>query len=345
MGGAVTCGTGHALCACPSLWAARCTDIRQTPPTGLGCHRPVPPNRLATADNESTAGVKHKTTWTFRQSWVKDFLLCPDRGRRNAFDPAFQAANGSSDATTLGTALHEYAEGRLHQLGHSQAAAEATQWLQLQIDDATFDWILIKTPGTLHGKLVLMMERFRGVMDNIILQYGYPDPNEIERLFDVPLSPDGTIRLAGQWDCRWPNHNRIHDWKTAGSLDRYVGWEIDRWYVQPTVYCVAAAIVDLVDAYDGDEGAAMDFFWSDPDGFETTFEFNVVDKTTSANHQSFETTRNQGHASWLLEQLESFVNTHDLMGTDGPWPKNDQHALCSAKWCPAWDTCKGRHLA
>ena len=53
--------------------------------------------------------------------------------------------------------------------------------------------------------------------------------------------------------------------------------------------------------------------------------------------------RHAGDWSWLVERclgiaalLEAAVPT---------WPKNDNHALCSPKWCPAWSTCKGAHYA
>ena len=72
--------------------------------------------------------------------------------------------------------------------------------------------------------------------------------------------------------------------------------------------------------------------------------FAVVTKTPEPIADTFDTTRTHGHAAWLLEQLRSFVAMREGMSVDVPWPKNDQHALCSQKWCPAWDTCKGQHI-
>jgi hypothetical protein len=41
-----------------------------------------------------------------------------------------------------------------------------------------------------------------------------------------------------------------------------------------------------------------------------------------------------------VKQLVSMLALPDGMS----WPMNDQHALCSPKWCPFWDGCKGSHV-
>jgi hypothetical protein len=280
-----------------------------------------------------------RKTYTFRQSWAKDFLLCPERSRRSAFDPEWDSPD--TDATVLGTALHEYMESRLHGLSHSEAEEDAVAWLDARMEAEDFERIQIKGDDTLRGKLVGCASRM-----NVSVVPSIPpvDPAEIERVFDVPLTADGTIRLKGAWDARDIN-GRIWDWKTAAQIERYQGWEIDRWHVQPTFYCVAAAIVDLVEAHG--EDAAMELMWKEvPTSamVEVDFTYAVVSKSTQPIAKLFHTTRNIGHASWLAEQLRSFVNLYEGVGVDHAWPKNDQHALCSAKWCPAWDDCKGKHF-
>lgn len=280
--------------------------------------------------------------WTFRQSWTKNLLLCPERGRRSVFDPDWQDHPG--DAVTLGTALHEYAEMRLRGWAHHEAAHHASEWLDGQIESQAFQFVQIKTAKTMHATLDRVVDRYRSVIDRLLTQYGLPPAHEIERSFDVPLSPDGSIRLEGTWDVRWPAHRVIGDHKTAARLDRYVDWEVQRWYVQPTFYCVAADLVDLVDACGGDEERALEAYWADIGFKPTTFEFYVVDKSTNPDTKTSPAERNHRHGYWLLEQLEAVVNTYEKMGPEGPWLKNDQHALCSAKWCPAWDDCKGKHL-
>ena len=276
-----------------------------------------------------------KSAHTFRQSWAKDFLMCPERGRRSAFDPAWDSPD--SDATVLGTAVHEYMEGRLHGLGHGEALHDAMAWLDTRLEAGDFQRVQIKGDDTLRSKL----EGCAGRLDVSVVPHVPPvDPSEIVRHFDVPLAPDGSIRLSGTWDAR-DIHGRLWDWKTAARLDRYVGWEIDRWYVQPTFYATAARLQDLVDAHG--EAAALEIFWGG-DEWEIPFTFAVVTKTPEPIADTFDTTRTHGHAAWLLEQLRSFVAMREGMSVDVPWPKNDQHALCSQKWCPAWGTCKGQHI-
>ena len=288
--------------------------------------------------------------WTFRQSWTKDFLLCPDRGRRSAFDPVFQANNVSSDATTLGTALHEYAEMRLRRWDHNEAAHHALEWLQSQIDAETFVWVKIKTAKTLMATLERVIEKYQTVVNAMIAQYGYPPEHEIERTFNVPLSPDGLIRLSGTWDVRWPAHRIIADHKTAANFDHYVGWQVERWFVQPTVYCVAADMVDLVDQCGGDEELALRIYWATiGDGIsvelpETEFQFHAVTKGVNPDYLQVDAHRDKRHAGWLLDKLQRIVTLHDEVGPDKLWPVNDQHALCSEKWCPAWADCKGKYL-
>jgi hypothetical protein len=89
-----------------------------------------------------------KSAHTFRQSWAKDFLMCPERGRRSAFDPAWDSPD--SDATVLGTAVHEYMEGRLHGLSHGEALHDAMAWLDTRLETGDFQRVQIKGDDTLR---------------------------------------------------------------------------------------------------------------------------------------------------------------------------------------------------
>jgi hypothetical protein len=37
------------------------------------------------------------------------------------------------------------------------------------------------------------------------------------------------------------------------------------------------------------------------------------------------------------------VNTATQAWGMPDWPMNDQHGLCSSKWCDYWSVCKGAH--
>ena len=43
---------------------------------------------------------------------------------------------------------------------------------------------------------------------------------------------------------------------------------------------------------------------------------------------------------WLRVQVENMLTVQHAL-PDGPWPITDSHVLCSPKWCPVWDSCKG----
>jgi hypothetical protein len=57
--------------------------------------------------------------------------------------------------------------------------------------------------------------------------------------------------------------------------------------------------------------------------------------------------RTAGHGEWIKQQTISLVNTLFAMKANLPserWLMNDQHFLCSQRWCPVWSLCKGSHV-
>ena len=46
------------------------------------------------------------------------------------------------------------------------------------------------------------------------------------------------------------------------------------------------------------------------------------------------------HYDWLRTKCTDIARLIEV-GMES-WPKNDNHALCSEKWCPAWANCKGK---
>jgi hypothetical protein len=55
--------------------------------------------------------------------------------------------------------------------------------------------------------------------------------------------------------------------------------------------------------------------------------------------------RSANNWSWLETVVHRLVNFAYNMGLDREWPLDDQHVLCSPKWCTFFDNgCKGKFV-
>jgi hypothetical protein len=101
-------------------------------------------------------------------------------------------------------------------------------------------------------------------------------------------------------------------------------WEKERWAIQPTVYTYALHHLGYLE---GDGPWPFTYFAFAKDG---------------RNYELQELTvyRHQGDFAWLIDKCLSHAQLVEAQLTT--WPKNDNHALCSPTWCPAWSVCKGR---
>ena len=153
------------------------------------------------------------------------------------------------------------------------------------------------------------------------------------RFADIPVKKHGKkaeevpVYLAGTADIVW--NNMLWDWKTAGSEFRL--WEKQRWDRQPDVYTWAAAQAGLIQP--------------DKDGLYR-FDFKVfVRRATPVEPQTVTVFRSVNNWRWLYDMITRLVNMTYNMGLDREWPVDDQHVLCSPKWCTFFDVCKGAHVA
>lgn len=138
---------------------------------------------------------------------------------------------------------------------------------------------------------------------------------------------DIPVYLAGTSDIVW--NNMVWDWKTSGSEFRV--WEKQRWDRQPDVYTWAAAQAGLIQP--------------DSDGLYR-FDFKVfVRRAEPVMPQTVTVFRSANNWRWLHTMIGRLVNMTYNMGLDREWPVDDQHVLCSPKWCTFFDMCKGAHVA
>jgi hypothetical protein len=150
---------------------------------------------------------------------------------------------------------------------------------------------------------------------------------------EVPVKKGGKkeeiipVFLAGTADIVW--NNELWDWKTAGS--EYRRWEYQRWGRQPDVYTWAAAQSGLI--LPESDGSYM-------------FKFKVFIRNNdpTLGCQTVEVLRSANNWGWMRELVSRLVNFSYNMGLDREWPVDDQHVLCSPKWCTFYDMCKGAHV-
>jgi hypothetical protein len=76
------------------------------------------------------------------------------------------------------------------------------------------------------------------------------------------------------------------------------------------------------------------------------FTFGVMIRNMKGESQLVRIKRNSAHVMWVTEQAKTLVRSalalrDDDGGFHSSWLKNDQHFLCSDRWCPWWSVCKG----
>ena len=120
----------------------------------------------------------------------------------------------------------------------------------------------------------------------------------------------------------------IYDWKTASRrFDQRVK---QRTTIQPTVYATAAV--------HGAFGAPLEW--------PVRFTYGVMVRgRETATTQLIDVQRTHAHEEWLKDQLLTYLNMLTVFGPKAPWPHDEDHYLCSEKWCPVWSMCKGARLS
>jgi hypothetical protein len=258
----------------------------------------------------------------FSQSWVNTFLNCPEQAR---LEMVGELPRVESDATAIGSALHAGVEHVLR--GHSMDAGWecANDTLSELIAQPNFEWKQLKTEDGVR----IALERVYWEWQNEIYPQ-LPDTMAVEFPFDIVVTTikDRVIRIKGAIDYVGigpDNVLEIWDWKTAASFRNWQQWEVDRFKIQPTFYSLGLLMSTSPEQLSTDQ---------------ITFIYAVMSKSRQ-EHSLYTTQRGPADWAWLTQQLTSI--TH-LIDADLPsWPMRDQHALCSPKWCTAWDSCKGMH--
>lgn len=258
-----------------------------------------------------------------RQSWLGDMMICMERGRLAEVKPEFRTG---SDATIMGTAVHYGIEQVL-----SGAVAPTL------IDEVAIEH-LRQLMGTEKWKQTNIksedMVPHTGAMANAWLDQISPEVEfggKIEQNFAVPTGRSVQVDMenvyemwfSGTMDYVAPN-GILWDWKTAAR--KYSQGEKQKQSIQASVYAFASQALGYAE-------------------WDVQFNFGVMTRSAKSQGQIVSVQRTKAHGDWVVEQATSTVTSALRMGHDLSWPKNDQHFLCSDKWCPWWSVCKGAHVS
>lgn len=252
--------------------------------------------------------------FTVSQSWLQDFLRCPERARNELLRPSWEV----NDATAVGTAMHLFMESRLHGDSFLQARLDATTWLDSAIEAEGFRFVKVKTADTMYRHLSSCID---GMERHVLRQV--PQGGHIEETLRAELVTQGdwTVMLEGTPDYIDP-FDRVWDWKSASS--EYNVWETANWSIQPTSYTFLASCAATPREI-------------------TEFTYAIAVKPYGSV-QLIDTERGPREWEWLGRvSLGALVMCQRML--DMEWPVVHTHYLCDPKWCPVWDRCRGKYVS
>ena len=260
-----------------------------------------------------------------RQSWLGDAMLCQERGRRMLVSPEFRKTN---DSASLGTAVHAGIEAILKGTVAPSDAHHVSVAKLHHIQETEQVNITNTDPSTWEDLVRSMTNSFvSGVLPEVP-SGGLPE-HKFE-YFSNSLVDDYAIWFEGTMDYFHPSG--VWDWKTAAR--KYSLLEKQTQSIQASIYSGYA-----LQSGESEIGA---------DG-SIPFNFGVMIRNMKGDSQILRIKRNSAHAMWVTEQATTLVRSALAMrDTNGewnrPWLKNDQHFLCSDRWCPWWSVCKGVYI-
>lgn len=244
-----------------------------------------------------------------------------------------------NDAATVGTVLHTVIEDELVN-GFYESEQHAVQ-------HGAYKYVELLEQYSADGNPYVMgtfgsHEKALFSLENLVRSWYRCDDRSnmlssveapiIEWKFDLPFTEVKygkkktdiiPVFLAGMSDIIW--QNKVIDWKSSSS--EYRRWELQRWGRQPDVYTWAAAQAGLIAP--------------NKDGLYD-FEFKVfVRGNQPILPQTVTVQRGPNNWLWLGTIVDRLVKMAMTVGVENEWPLDDQHVLCSPKWCGFFDVCKG----
>ena len=263
-----------------------------------------------------------------RQSWLGDALMCPERARLGALHPELRREN---DSAMMGTAVHVGIEavlnGELDPQYIGDHSVESFRWTEKEMNEAGKYINVTNTDPKNWNKHIDSMANawVRDIYPHVPAG-GQTEFKFATKVADVENSAfQYELWFEGTMDYFHPES--IWDWKTAAR--KYYEAEKQSQNIQSSVYAISAVAMGLTT-------------------FDVDFKFGVMIRNASSTGQVVGVTRTEGHGTCIVQQATSLVNTLLTVSQNLPserWLVNDQHFLCSPRWCSVWSLCKGSHIS
>lgn len=257
-----------------------------------------------------------------RQSWLGDMLICPQRAKYALTMPKMRRG---SDATAIGTGVHagieKYLTREVGTVDEFIEAVRATVAYELDkdikltglTDDMDNMWLCVDSMATGWWENIRPLVPLGGLVEH-----------KFEAPLDVNASNGYGIWLEGTIDYVGPDGS-LWDWKTSSRT--YYGKEKQKQSHQASAYISAGRRIGLIPDSDT----------------PSVFRFGVMVRQPTPKTQVITVSRGRDQVNWFRRQVSSVVNTATQAWGMPDWPMNDQHNLCSSKWCDYWSVCKGAH--
>lgn len=256
-----------------------------------------------------------------RQSWIGDYLICPERSRLGVTLPQFRTG---SDATAIGTGVHSAIEWALNSFDDAGSIAyeEMKEYAQNEVRKELLEPNIKLTKISDSPIPPTVDAMVHSWVTQIAIDVEWGGTTELGFRYPSGLLANNSYEIwyEGTMDYIDPN-GTIWDWKTAGR--KYYANEKQNKAYQPTVYCQFAKR----NGYSSSD--------------TQTFKYGVMMRKEKPEGQVVDITRTESDYRWLNRQTQVTVNNALQSGMDSAWPMNDQGALCSATWCNYWSICKG----
>ena len=256
-----------------------------------------------------------KAEYNFHQSWLEDFVLCNERARGV---PLLEEVPPKPEAD-LGTSFHDGVQYLVENPDASwvegyQLASETWAGFDHELDYDKGDAYLY---SAMHSFEYQAREELVPVATEFPFRRLPFYEDDVKRIY-----VSGTIDYVD-------NELGLVDWKTSSR--QYKPWEKQRWNGQASLYTWAWTYL----TYGFSVGEVI------PDE-PVPFTFFVFEKP-HGTLQRVTVYRDEGDWDWMRLRCRNAVTL--IEANLEHWPVNDQHALCSPKWCPMWDHCKGHFVS
>lgn len=257
-----------------------------------------------------------------RQSWLKDMLLCPERARFNVVQPEFKTTN---DSAAIGTAVHAGIEAILTKRVDVNDAADVSLDKFKELEKVGVNHTNVD-PDSWHRHVIGLTRAW--VND---IYPSVPSGGQAEVPFAVPTGAFVNGRelwFEGTMD--YLHETGVWDWKTAAR--KYSLLEKQSQDIQSSIYSYAGHKLGVI-------------------GEKSIFNFGVMIRVSNAYGQIVSVSRSKAHGDFVIKQAQSacasvFAMTSGTgIPTENRWLINDQHYLCSQRWCSWWSVCKGAHIS